>query len=177
MFSFVCGASVSAPWNQPPCRSVEPPESMCADRAASELLVVQQHRRHERLHLVVVHDERQPVGGLQSVEHELGAALRFIERLAGHRAGAIDDEREVQGVALRQFCGRVGRLHADEHVELVVVAGQQGGAARRDDHCGCRHGYFPFCMRSSWSAWVNAAPRIAGVSSLISLSCRASTFT
>ena len=76
---------------------------------AHALLVVERRGRHERVHVVVVRDDGEPVGRLQSVEHELGAALRLVERLARHRARAVDHERQVQWLRFGSSAGAWGR--------------------------------------------------------------------
>ena len=136
-----CGetwATASAtPWCQPPCRLVEPPSRNLADRAADHLAPIgDRHGGHERVDPIVVHDEREPVGGQQAVEHELGATLGFLQRLARHGARAVDHERQVERIALRQVGRRVGRLDADEDFERVVVAREQRGAARGGEEGG-----------------------------------------
>ena len=136
MRSVVCGASVSAPCSQPPCRLVEPPLLMRRIARRTFSLSCNATAGINVCTCVVVRDDGEPIVRHQSVEHEFRTALGFRERRAGHRAGAVDHQREVQRVAARLFRGRVGRLHAHQHVEFVVVTGEQGSAARGDQQGG-----------------------------------------
>ena len=77
-------------------------------------------------------DQRDAVRGLQRAEDHLHAAACFAQRGAGHGAGAVDDQREIQRLALLVGCRRGGRLNAHQGVDGLAVAGEQGAALRLD---------------------------------------------
>ena len=91
-------------------------------------------RRSEGGDVVVEDDQRGDVGRLQAVDDVRGAAHRLGERLAGHRAGAVDDQGQVVG--RRTFCcagSAIGRLDAHQHGQLLRQALDQGRLQRGDE--------------------------------------------
>ena len=89
------------------------------DQAANGVLVGQRTGGHGDVDLVVEHDEAEVVGRLEAADEVDQRGLRGLERVAGHRAGAVEHDLERAGRAgARGLRGRGGELEEDRDLVL-----------------------------------------------------------
>ncbi len=101
------------------------------ERSNQRQLFRGRRERRDAEDLVVECVNRRAVVRRESIEHVACAALRFLERHAGHRAGAIENQREVQRPARPRAGRRVGRLDTRKYAQRRGVPGCERGPVRR----------------------------------------------
>jgi len=81
-----------------------------------------------------------------------GATHRLVQRLAGHGAGAVDDEGKAVGLADLHLPGHgIGRVHPQQHRQALGGAGDQRRLERGEDDfdvlAGFGHAFLLFRLR------------------------------
>ncbi len=93
--------------------------------------------RRVQAHLVVERDDGEAVGGREPVDEERGRAPGDLELVAGHRAGAVDDERQRERPAFGGGGSRgSGQLEQARDVVLLLDGEQLVFEAHGSTHEG-----------------------------------------
>ena len=92
--------------------------------AGQRELVARRRERRDPLDLGVEGEDRGPVARREAVDHVARAALGLLHGHTEHRAGTVEDQRQVQRLARDGSGGRRRRLDAGEDLQRVALVGR-----------------------------------------------------
>ena len=117
-------ATSSRPRSQPPLRFVEPPGWIALHLLRQRRLRVAGRRLGDRGHFVVVGDDADGVVRVQPLDEHRGRIAGGGELLAGHGAGAVEDDGEVEGDAIVARGCFAFQLEQGAHDEALLRDGE-----------------------------------------------------
>jgi hypothetical protein len=93
---------------------------------------------------IIIGHKRGAIAARETVDDEGGGLLRLFQWMTGHRARAIDDQRQVQRRArVPNGRRRVRRRYAHEHIERVLNPCQHSRPTGRQSDLWCGHDFSP----------------------------------